>query len=150
MMKIKHKFTIEDVTSLNDFFKSMLDTTNSKVFQQLGIHHTYITFLYLIGDSEISNGHNMKLPMVIFLVETNTKTTFCLVEQFANKFFQIEDTDKFSDINTDLIFVDQEESKHVGICFDSLEQLDAAVQRILEYTALLIFDDLSKQAKLRH
>ena len=149
-MKIKHNFSIEDLNYFNDFFRAMLIKTDSKQFKHLSIHQTYITFHYIIEEFSSSDSASMNLPMIIFLVETTSNAKFCLVEQFTKEYFEINEVDKFSDINPDLLFVTNQETNHVGICFDSLEELNASIKRILDYTALLILDDLAYHSSVKH
>lgn len=149
-MKIKHNFSIEDLNYFNDFFRAMLIKTDSEQFKHLSIHQTYISFHYNIEGINSSDNAGMNLPMIIFLVETTSNAKFCLVEQFTNEYFDIRVVDKFSDMNPDLLFVTNQETNHVGICFDSLEELNASIKRILDYTVLLILDDLTFHSSVKH
>lgn len=132
-MKIKCDFSIEATTILNDFFQSLLVITNSSLFQQIIKHPTYITFSYFFGQTDMSDDEYMSLSMMIFLVETNFETKFCLVEQFTYDFFQIEQIDKYSSAFPILIFINHYEIKNVGVLFDSLSELSVSINIILDY-----------------
>jgi hypothetical protein len=150
LMIIKHKFTLNDLDKLNTLFKDMLYKTPSIRFKHLGIHHTYITFQYLMGDIEIGGYPLLELPMQILLLEDQYVTSFCLVEQYTSTHFELEDSTKFEDLYNDIIFINQSGTLLIGTLFASFEELYEAIQRILDYTFLLVLDDVSHYNHTRH
>lgn len=149
-MLIKQILTSSDEEKLNCFFKEMIDKTKSKHIKNLGIHNTYINFIYLMGDTQMMAGPLLELPMSIVLIENDQDTNFCMFEQYTHTHLDIQDTTKFEDFSNDVIFVRKDKHFHVGTIFDSFGELDLAIDRILNYTFLLVLDNVTNVTPFKH
>lgn len=149
-MLVKQAFSLSDVEKLNSLFFEMLYKTNSKQIRNLQFQHSQIRFTYLMRNIENMTGPILELPMFIVLIENNHTTTFCIVENYTCNNLHIQDTTKFESFFNNIVFVIQNNHLYVATQFNSFNDLDIAIDRILNYTFLLVLNSVTQDTPFKH
>ena len=149
-MLVKQTFSLSDFEKLNCLFIEMLDKTNSRQIKNLEIQHSQIRFTYLMGNIENMSGPILELPMFIELIENNYTPSFCIAENYTCNNLDIQETTKFESFFNYIVFVNQNNHLHVATQFDSFSDLDIAIDRILNYTFLLVLDSVTHDTPFKH
>lgn len=149
-MNDKHLFTSCSRDKLKSLFNEMIEKTHFSQIKCINKHQNHISFIYLIGSTDKSIGPVLELPMTIVLVEDKLNTTYCVIEHYLYTLLDVSDTTKFKDLSKGVLFINHEGQSCVASLFKSLDELDQAIDRILNYSFLLVIDDLSCRPTFMH
>jgi hypothetical protein len=149
-MNDKHLITSPSNDKLKSLFNEMIEKTHLSQIKCISKHQNHISFIYLMGNTDMSIGPVLELPMTIVLIEDKLNTTFCVIEHYLYTLLDVSDITKLKDLSKGVLFINHEGQSCVASLFKSLNELDQAVDRVLNYSFLLVLDDLTFHPTFMH